>query len=133
MINSCKSLSPGFVSLPATEQVLCLCETVQMNTTLWLPNFFDDAVTSCEQELLSISDYSDYQLVKGWAGLCTELGNTLASSTNSGGAATTFTGIILTPRPTTVALTTSTAISGSSPNPKSIPPNGISSKYHHYY
>jgi hypothetical protein len=133
MINSCKSLSPGFVSLPATEQFSCLCETVQMNTTLWLPNFFDDAVTSWEQELLSISNYSDYPIIAGWAGLCTEVGNIFPSSTNSGGAATTLTGIILTPQPTTIALTTSTAISGSSPNPTSIPPNGISSKYYHYH
>lgn len=126
MILSCKSKSPGFNYLPLTNQARCLSYP---NTTVWMPEIFDDAVTSCEQAVSATP--SDYSVVLGWDGLCTDVGGVFSttdtgSTTSSGGTKT------ISPLPTTASLArssgTQTASTSASPGAGNGNKNGIQSK-----
>ncbi|KAN0089818.1 hypothetical protein V8E51_018397 [Hyaloscypha variabilis] len=73
-IDFCKSASPGFVSLPATEQVPCLCYEGSGTALEWDPSAFDDAVAECAAWAYT-ADAEDYTIIDSWAGICTEVGN----------------------------------------------------------
>ncbi|KAE9362943.1 hypothetical protein N431DRAFT_297633, partial [Stipitochalara longipes BDJ] len=77
-IDYCKSASPGFVSLPYTEQVPCLCYEKNGTSLEWVPDVFDDAVDECAS-WAKTADTVDYTVIDSWAGICTEVGNIFAS------------------------------------------------------
>jgi len=89
-VSFCKSASPGFVSLPATEQVPCLCYD---DSGDWLPDIFDDAVDVCAA-WAATADVADYTIVDSWQGICTDVGNILAAPAS--------TPILNTPTPTPI-------------------------------
>jgi hypothetical protein len=51
MISSCNSVSPGFTTFSYIYQTPCPCYP---NMTVWMPEIFDDAVTSRIQEVSAI-------------------------------------------------------------------------------
>lgn len=70
-VSICKSISPGFVNLPSTDQVACLCYDKYWN---WYPEIFDDAVDSCAA-WAATADVADFTIVDSWEGICTDVGN----------------------------------------------------------
>ena len=110
-ISYCKSASPGFVSLPATDQVPCLCYNEVGTTIEWVPDAFDNAVDQCAAWALT-ADTADYTVVDSWAGICTDVGNIYAAP----GSTAVVSGPVSTPKPTatsSIAAATTAAPSGS--------------------
>jgi hypothetical protein len=85
MISFCNSISPGFTTLSFADQTPCLCYP---NTTAWMPEIFDQAVTSCAHEVSAIpSEYSQFASLEGF---CTRSG---------AGCNASSTGVCTTPSP----------------------------------
>ncbi len=102
-VSFCKSASPGFVSLPATQQVPCLCYD---NSGDWLPSIFDDAVDACAA-WAATADVADYTAVDSWQGICTDVGNIFAAPASTPNLNTpTPTPVQPSPTPTPAAPTT---------------------------
>ena len=74
-VSFCKSASPGFVELPGTKQVPCLCYDELGG---WYPDIFDNAVDDCAS-WAATADVSEYTVVDSWQGICTDVGNILAA------------------------------------------------------
>jgi hypothetical protein len=75
VISFCKSVSPGFVSLPATKQVPCLCYDTDGE---WIPDVFDGLVDTCAAWAVT-ADVADFTVVDSWQGICTDVGNIFAA------------------------------------------------------
>jgi hypothetical protein len=75
-IDACTQLTPGFSTMNATDQALCLC---YVSTSTWTPNLFDSAVSSCAQfaQTAASSIYLQYSTLEGF---CSAVGNILSPS-----------------------------------------------------
>jgi hypothetical protein len=104
-VGFCKSVSPGFVSLPATLQAPCLCYDSSGD---WIPDIFDSAVDSCAS-WAATSDVAEYTVVDSWQGLCTDAGPVLAAPSN--------TPVLSTPTPTPAKPTPTPAVPTTTPAP----------------
>ena len=78
-LDSCNSVSPGFTTMDVTSQARCLC----YSSTVWIPNDFDEAVSTCA-EYVSSAAPSSLSAITGLEGFCSDIGNVLAD----GGVAT---------------------------------------------
>jgi len=71
-LSYCESVTPGFTTLPASEQAPCLC----YSSTVWDPNFFDGYVFTCA-EFWSTAKPADYSAIAALESFCSIVGNVL--------------------------------------------------------
>lgn len=88
LIEACTSLTPGFATMPATNQASCLC---YVTTSTWAPTLFDNAVSTC-MEFAKTAETSVYPIVQTLEGFCGGVGNIMST----GAVTTTATGPVST-------------------------------------
>jgi hypothetical protein len=100
-ISFCKSATPGFVDLPSTDQVPCLCYGDNWS---WYPDIFDNAVDACAS-WAATADVVDFTTVDSWQGICTIVGDIYSAQASTIAA------------PSTIAAATSTINPLTTPSP----------------
>lgn len=70
-LSFCSSVSPGFATMPLTDQAPCLC----YSTTVWMPDVFDGAVYTCAQYAATALPESLYTDLTSLEGYCSAIGD----------------------------------------------------------
>jgi hypothetical protein len=68
-LSICTSLTPGFTTLPPTQQASCLC----YSSTLFQPTIFDGAVKGCADYAITAAPGA-YGAIEGLEGFCSNIG-----------------------------------------------------------